>query len=199
MRFFTSKMAIDADGSARAYNRQNTGLDDLNSAGWTGGIVKDNNGKPCIQGPHDPYPRYFVSGTTLNDGCKQVCDYSKYVDSEKIPYIVLPEGWYPGWDIKVGDFSTVINLRNMKMSHAIFADTGPRNKIGEGSIALAQALGIDSNPRSGGTVGKLYILYIVFPGTGAGSETLRSLEEINQNGERLFEEWGGKCQVYAIL
>jgi LysM repeat protein len=201
--FFISKMAIDADGSPRAYNPSDTGIDQLSNAGSPGkwwGIATINgreDGEPCIQGPYDPYPGYYVSTTSLADDRLDNCDYRKYVDSEKIPYIVLPLGWHSGWSIGLGDFSTVINLRNMKIAHAIFADLGPNDKIGEGSIALAQALGINSNPKTGGTDGD--ILYIVHPGSGAGGNRLRSLAEINQNGSILFKNWGGINQVYAVL
>jgi len=34
---------------------------------------------------------------------------------------------------------------------AIYADIGPKNHLGEGSIALAEALGIPSDPKRGGT------------------------------------------------
>jgi hypothetical protein len=43
------------------------------------------------------------------------------------------------------------------------------------------------------------VLYIVFPNSGEGSNKLRTLEEINQNGQKLFEAWGNINQVNEIL
>ena len=73
----------------------------------------------------------------------------RFVDAVSIPYVVLPpEGFKHA---KLGDFATVVNLRNGKVAAAIVADeSAPELPMGEGSIALAGALGIGSNPRSGG-------------------------------------------------
>jgi hypothetical protein len=54
----------------------------------------------------------------------------------------------------------------------IYGDKGPANKIGEGSVHLADALGVNSNPISGGidasTMKRLKkgIIHIAFPGSG---------------------------------
>jgi hypothetical protein len=48
------------------------------------------------------------------------------------------------------------------VAYAVFADEGPSDIIGEGSYALAVALGIDPNPATGGTQGP--VTFIVFPG-----------------------------------
>jgi hypothetical protein len=61
----------------------------------------------------------------------------------------------------LGDFAVVMNLRNGKSSYAIYADIGT---MGEGSIALADNLGIWSDARRGGQSDG--ILYLVFPGSG---------------------------------
>ena len=48
-----------------------------------------------------------------------------------------------------------------KKSDAIYADIGPRFQLGEGSIALAKALGINADPKRGGTEEKmLYEVYL---------------------------------------
>jgi hypothetical protein len=128
--FFTSKLAVDADGAPGAYNPQNTGLDKLENAGsWA--IATKDNGEKCIQGDNDASPGSYVSMTTLNDENKSSCDYRKYVNSEEIPYIALPPALNK-WGVKVGDYGMVINLNNMKKASVIYADIGPNNKIGEG-------------------------------------------------------------------
>ena len=185
--YFVAGMTIDADGSPRAYNPDNSGLDDLKNArgddGWVGILVQD--GKPVIQGPNDPAPGFYVSKTALEDRTKRETDPARFVDSEKIPFIVLP------WDAarqagaRVGDFAIVQNRRNGRMCAAIYADIGPG--LGEGSIALARALRINPDARDGGTYRG--VLYIVFP--GSGNHRPRRLEEINTEAQRLLDGSGG--------
>ena len=84
-----------------------------------------------------------------------------------------------------GDFAVVFNQRNGKSSYAIFGDVGPFDRIGEGSMALAENLGIRSDARNGGA--RRGILYLVFP--GSGNRLPRPLEEISAEGQRLLLEW----------
>ena len=164
--FFEAGMTIDADGAPNAYNAENTGLDDLANAGdpthWDG-LVANRDGVPFIQGPDDPFPGYYVSCTALTDRTKSQTDPARYVDASKIPYIVLPGNLAREAGARLGDFAVVTNTRNGKSSYAIFADIGT---LGEGSIALADNLGIWSNAREGGTRGG--IIFQVFPGSGNG-------------------------------
>lgn len=200
--FFTSKMAIDVDGAPCSYNKTNTGCGNLKYARGPGILATRPDGKLCTQGPHDPKPGYYVSMTTLEDSHNpNKCDYRKYVNAETIPYFVLPGGRplrYRKWNVEIGDFGTVINLRNKKIAHAIFADIGPAKKIGEGSIALANALEIPSS-RTGGTGKEAYVFYLVYPRSGLGWGKLRTLAEINQIGAREFAAWGGMNQVNTII
>jgi len=67
--------------------------------------------------------------------------------------------------------------------------------LGEGSIALAERLGVPSNPRRGGTGSGL--VYVVFPDSGNGKP--RSVTEIENSGRSLFDAWGGTAQLEACL
>ncbi len=194
--FFEAGMAIDADGAPNAYNPADTGLDDLNNAGEPGhwlGLARDPKGNPYVQGPDDPFPGYYVSTTALSDRTKDVSDPSKYVDAAKIPYLVLPRGLARPAGARLGDFAVVFNRRNAKSAYAIFADVGPPEGIGEGSIALAENLGVWSDPRRGGT--RRGIVYLIFPESGNGKP--RPIEEINNEGEKLIQSWGGMQQLLA--
>lgn len=187
---FSSGMTIDADGAPNAYNPDNTGLDDLSNAGAPGhwdGIVTDH-GEPFVQGPDDPFPGFYVSQTALVDWSKDRTDPSRYVDASKIPYIVLPGELSRQFGARLGDFAVVANIRRGIAANAIFADIGT---LGEGSIALADALGIWSNAREGGTRGG--ILYVVYP--GSGNRRPRTLDEINSETSKIFEQWGGMEQL----
>jgi hypothetical protein len=194
--FFTSGMTIDADGAPNAYHPDNTGLDDLSNAGAPGnweGLAKDGNGDPFVQGPGDPFPGYFVSATALSDRSRPVSDPLRYVDASKIPYIVLPGDLARELGARPGDFAFVLNQRNSKGSFAIFGDVGPFDRIGEGSVALAENLGIRSDARNGGARGR--IQYLVFP--GSGNRRPRTVEEISAEGEKLLQRWGGAAQLAA--
>jgi hypothetical protein len=194
--FYESGMTIDADGAPNAYHPDNTGLDDLKNAGAPGnweGLAKDRDGEPYVQGPDDPFPGYYVSATALADRSKPVNDPTRYVDASKIPFIVLPGATARQFGARPGDFAVVLNLGNGKSSYAIFGDVGPYDRIGEGSVALAENLGIRSDARNGGARGG--ILYVVFPGSGNGQP--RSIEEINSETEKLVQEWGGMSQLTA--
>lgn len=203
--FFKAGMDIDADGAPDAYHPSNKGRDYLENAGSPGnwwGIVTDNgqpNGEPVIQRSNDPFPGYYISKTALEDPTKPKNNPTRYVDASKIPYIVLPpqltlrNGRNVGANL--GDMAVVINAKNRKYSCAIFADIGPRKKIGEGSIALADTLGIPSDPKKGGTKGD--VIYVVFP--GSGNRMPRSIQDINSEGVRLFQSWGGMAQIDACF
>ncbi|HEX4003294.1 MAG TPA: glycoside hydrolase family 75 protein [Candidatus Acidoferrales bacterium] len=185
--FFAAGMTIDADGSPNAYNPENTGLDDLANAGQPGhwdGVLQDADGNPLVQGADDPFPGYYISCTSLADRTKRPLDPTRFVDASKIPYIVLPREVAFESGTRLGDFAVVMNLRSGAWSYAIFADVGT---FGEGSIALANNLGIWSDAREGGRRGG--ILYLVFPGTGDGQP--RSIDEINEIAGKSFQDWGG--------
>jgi hypothetical protein len=189
--FYQTGLKIDADGSPRAYHPEDLGLDFNYNGGSNGvwwGVVTNDKGQPVVQGPNDPAPGYYVSGTSLEDKSKANEDPYRYVNAEEIPYIVLPEKLYKTAQVNLGDFAAVINKSNGKMAYAIFADIGPPEKLGEGSIMLANELDINSSPKFGGA--DEGIIYIVFPGSGNGNP--RSKEEIRSEGEILLKEWGGK-------
>jgi hypothetical protein len=65
----------------------------------------------------------------------------------------------------------------------------------EGSIALAEALGIDSSPRRGGEDGD--VVYLIYPGSGNGRP--RKLEDVLANSDQLFEVWGGPDRLKTCL
>jgi Fungal chitosanase of glycosyl hydrolase group 75 len=193
--FFTAGLAIDADGAPNAYNADNTGLDDLSNAGGPGhwdGVLQDQDGNPLVQGPEDPFPGYYISCTALSDWTKERFDLTRFVDASKIPYIALPGSLARASGARLGDVAAVFNRRNGRYSFAIFADIGT---FGEGSIALAENLGISPDARRGGSWGGL--TYLVFP--GSGDHRPKSVEDINQIGAALLQEWGGAEQMRSCL
>lgn len=147
---WTAGLAIDADGSPHAYHPDGrSGLDYLANAGNPGrwwGVVCDG-GVPVEQGLLDPAPGFLVSPTSLCDRTRHLHDPLRYVDSERIPYLAVPRVLLQ-LGLHLGDVAQV--EYQGRSSPAIVADVGPADHLGEGSIALAEALGIPSSPRHGG-------------------------------------------------
>jgi archaellum component FlaF (FlaF/FlaG flagellin family) len=67
---------------------------------------------------------------------------------------------YQSAGIKPGTVAAVVY--NNKVVYAVFADEGPNNIIGEASYATAKALGINPDPKNGGTDSG--VTYIVLKG-----------------------------------
>lgn len=115
----------------------------------------------------------------------------KPVDADAVPFFVLPGGGFENeFGIHLGDVAAVI-FRD-KIEFAVFADRGPKKKLGEGSIALHRSLGHETIRH-----GKFHdeaidrdVITIVFP--GSGDHTPQTPERIREIGRRLFTELGGK-------
>ena len=181
---FKSGLMIDADGAPKAYHKDDIkALDYLANAGKTGNwwaLVTDNgktNGKPIEQKATDPAPGYYISCTALQNTKKSIADPNRYANSAAIPYIALPPNFATGFS--KGDIALVINKKNKKQCFAIFADIGPKNKLGEGSIYLAEQLGINSSPKNGGVGSE--VLYILIK--NSGKQKLLTNEEIQELGK----------------
>lgn len=191
--FFEAGMAVDADGSPRAYHPEpSKGLDNLENAGRAGNwwaLVTDNgesHGNPILQDEYDPYPGYYISMTALTDRRYPDEDPRKYVNAETIPYFVMPLDLMRKTGTQKGDFAYVFNRKTQKGHAAILADVTPSYRLGEGSIYLAKQLGINENARTGGQADG--VVYFVFPFSGNGQP--RTLNEINQKVKELLDKAG---------
>ena len=196
--FFEAGMTVSADGAPAAYHpfEDDTALDYLENAGAPGeyfALVTDEDGKPYVQGPDDPRPGYYVSMTALQDETRAETDPRRYVDASAIPYVALPYNQLG--EAELGDFAVVVDRSNGLLCYAIFADLGPPRYLAIGSIALAKALEIPHSAKHGGAYDG--VVYVVFPKSGNGNP--RPVEEINAEGARLFEAWGGMQQLEACL
>jgi hypothetical protein len=118
----------------------------------------------------------------------------RFVDAASIPYVVLPREGFK--HAKLGDFATVVNLQNGKVVGAIVADeSAPDLPMGEGSIALANALAINSNPRNGGV--EKGVAFVIYPGSGNGRPA--ALDKIVSVSQDYFQRWGGLPAVRNCL
>lgn len=187
--FYQAGMTINADGAPDAYGPGDSGIDNIENAGEKVGgkwnwwaLALDASGNPVKQTVNGK--TYYVSTTALFDKSKKETMQARYVNSHKVPFIVLPPLLRKKAKLRMGDFATVINKKNAKICQAVCGDVGGDSNLGEGSIALANALGIDSNPRSGGTAKD--ILYVIYATSGAGNGTIPSLTTINTKGGALY-------------
>jgi len=190
---FRAKLTIDADGSPRAYGPNNSGLDYTANAGSPGnwwGVVTNNSGNPIIQGSGSPYPGMYVSTTSLINTAYAATSPFRYVNSEAIPFFVLPSAVKTLGNIQLGDIGYVYNTVTGLGCYAIFADGGPAGKLGEASIYLANQIGVNSNARTGGTSQGI-IDYIVFPGSGSGQGVHKTIAQINTIGAAKIATVGG--------
>lgn len=206
--FFLSGMHLDADGAPKSYHRNNAlALDNLSSAGTppSRSVLVYVGDKLAVQTRTDPAPGYYISQTTLSDPAKARIDPRRYVNSETIPYFVLPPE-VVRLGVKVGDYGFVLNTTNGKSAYAVFADGGPRRQLGEGSLALARALGLHAkNAKSGGSETK-NIVYVALTGyqgdqprtlafRGGETNTAAMVAIIDREGKRRFEAWGGMARL----
>ena len=139
--FFRASMAIDVDGSPRAYSPKNASpdrLDDLSSADDEGSSTKYIQGERNPEDGHigeGPNPGFFVSGTSLRFNNAEMFKTSNFLDAEKIPYIVFPKNFH---DAGLGDMAYVVDLRTFKGTHAICGDTGSCGQS-RGSLTASRA------------------------------------------------------------
>lgn len=90
------------------------------------------------------------------------------LNAEKLPFIVLPLAsttWnYRNSGITGGTVAAAVHKD--KVVYGVVGDLGPKAIIGEASYRMAQLLGINPHPSTGGISGAV-VDYIVFPGVKA--------------------------------
>jgi hypothetical protein len=201
-------MEIDYDGAPNAYHPPVTGhphgqgpglgLDDLRNASKNGrddsaaqwsSLVTDKAGVPRIQ-KEGPFAGFYISTTSLQDERFKECDFRRYVDSTKVPYVALnPLLQRVGLD--VGDLAVVIlNPAKPKIAYGIVGDVGGTEGLGEASKALADSIG----SRHG--IEGVEVLYIFFP--TPSNRKVRSVDQIHNELQELFTAWGGIARARSL-
>ena len=109
------------------------------------------------------------SGSSHGDPCFQpdtsLHNNGKPLNSDKEFFIVLPPQVIKAVPPVVLGSQATVTYKDVTVP-AVVGDVGPYSKIGEISIALANALGINSNPSNGG-VESPTVSYTVTPGVSA--------------------------------
>lgn len=151
---------IDADGSNGqnggpfAYRFDNKGLDLLANAGWPHG-----GWRSIFQTDIDGHPKTDGKGNIFS-----MTSYTPPVDAWAIPYAVVNPTVRRNAKGVVLGCHAVITYESVSV-HAVVADVGPGNKIGEMSVAAAGMLRIPGNPRTGGVDSG--VTWYLYPGTPA--------------------------------
>ncbi|WP_029065985.1 glycoside hydrolase family 75 protein [Labrenzia sp. DG1229] len=172
---------------------------------WFGVAHKNVDGRvvPCIH-KTGVLKDYFVSQTSLpNEPTADACSGKRYMNSETIPFIVLPRikktkkspvelrCEFRKHGVKKGDIVAVYSKKYQKLVFAIYADNGPGNKLGEGSLNLGWELrGTQNDEKTDASSAVVTgeVRYLVFPGSATGAPY--SFAGIQKSGQQLLEEWG---------
>ncbi|MFG3197151.1 glycoside hydrolase family 75 protein [Streptomyces sp. NPDC048208] len=150
---------------------------------WKADLDIDCDGRPGTRCNRRTDP-YFSPATAFpqSDG--------RPLDAERLPYIVIPPT-SAVWDhsahgVRGGSVAAV--LHGDRVAYAVVGDTGPRDLIGEASYATARALGIDPDPRDGGTPSG--VTYIVF--RAARARPIEDHGDAVAKGEALARKFVGR-------
>lgn len=162
-------MSIDGDGangqsSAPVYapaGFRPAPLDYLANAGHPGnwyGVVTDGEGNPIVQGEGDPMPGAYVSATSYKHRHLARTNPRAYVDSNAVLYFVLPSHWRVlVGPVVLGCRGVIYDTKTDTTVEAGILDFGPKSHLGEASIAAANAFGVPSSPKNGGTDERRFI------------------------------------------
>jgi hypothetical protein len=216
--FYRSKMSCDVDGAPNAYHPldDNLSLDVIESAGGArkGGlpngeltaqpdvnVVAYQNGAPYVQ-PDGPYKGFYVSKTSYENPSLPEIDPTRYLDSRVIQYVVLPGGMVP--EAQIGDLIAVYDPDAKTLAFAVFGDIGPGSESGEASLATLKRLGMAATDgKSSPAETRKNLLYMVFPGSGPGSQKPMvwpiNQAQIDRDGQVAFDKYGGMSMVQAML
>lgn len=183
-------------------------------AHWPGLVTAGD--ELVTQGPADPFPGAYISQSSLQDERFAVTDPRRYVDSTRVPYIAVPPQLLE-MGLSLGDLGMACleifdksygqparSVIGYKCGAGVVADRGPRKRIGEGSICLAQTIGLSGNPRNGGLErARREVVWILFPGSGAqapsGLAWPRTVASFTEQANDLFARFGGYARAAAAL
>jgi Fungal chitosanase of glycosyl hydrolase group 75 len=205
--YFRSKLAVDYDGAPKAYHKdKDKGFDKLSNISESN-LVKNADGSFYEQSSGDS-KGYYVSKTSIFNRNMTDTNPNKWTDAMTLPYFVLPNFFVTQLGAKLGCWAHVINSNNNRHVDAFLCDTGPSDKIGEGSHALAQALGLpvfdnesdkNLNNGRGKSIGtdSLIIDFFVFPNISLGVGKVpnkEAVEEINP-----YKHYPDYLTFYSII
>lgn len=103
----------------------------------------------------------FQDDTTLHD------PHDVALNARKVPWFVVPPRLIRAVpQVVLGCIGNATNAVTGQASPFVVADIGPDDKLGEGSICLAERIGVPSSPINGGITRRI-IRIELFPGSAA--------------------------------
>lgn len=131
------------------------------------GFAVDKNRRPLIQQDGDPFPgQGYISTTSVVIPEAPAGTQRRYIDSNRIPYVVIPSSVVKKYGIRPADLAIVYRPATGAVAFAVHGDQGG---LGEGSIKLHMELGNDPMLQKNGVMrAKRRIedrtVTVVFPG-----------------------------------
>lgn len=146
---------------------------------WTADLDVDCDGRESPRCNRHVDPDY-QSETAAHDSAGQP------LDAAAVPYVVVPapsDRWsYKDSGLRVGH-SVVAVIYGDRVAYGILGDVGPKALLGEASYAMAECLGMASNPRHGGV--DKGVLYVAFTGKEGEAGRPDDAADIERLGRRL--------------
>jgi hypothetical protein len=138
----------------------------------------DKDGLPEVsikiaRDPNDPNKWIPLKGPDGYPISKTALQYKgQYVDSSQVPGIAINQELIKNHNVKLGDPVYVYNTENGRGSWGIVMDVKGKDKKEntEVNVKMASQLGINNDPRNGGTTSQ-NLIYTVYPGAGKGKDT----------------------------
>ena len=102
-----------------------------------------------------------------------------------LPFVVLPipSSRFSFVDADIQPGAVVAVIYQGKLVFGVFGDEGPSSVIGEGSYAMANSLGIDPNPKTGGIDSG--VTYFAFVGADAVADPIEDHQAATTRGQML--------------
>jgi hypothetical protein len=157
-----------------------------------------------------PDAGFFVSQTAVvADAARGVCDHRRYLDSLAFHANVLPRGvtWSSqGVETDLTDIVAARDVTTGAIAFGINGDTGPSDKLGEGSIAFVAALAGawlsgSETYRQLRALARPDVQYLIFP-TNDIRRIMRggfTQADIDRVGTEVLAAWGGTARLDACL
>jgi hypothetical protein len=128
-----------------------------NAIFWTSGLAVDCAGKSTAICNATTDPQF--QGTTTG-----VDSHGDYLDAAALPYVEVSAPTatfdYRNFGVKMGTVVAVVSRDKMRLEYGVVGTVGQNDIIGDASYAMANALGINPDPVSGGTASG--VTYIAF-------------------------------------
>ena len=172
-------------------------------------IEKDaKTGKPCITS--DGYLVSMTSDVAVAGGFNRQgdCDQSKWIDALTVPALVIPkESRF--FTLGVAKRSTVVALSKSdtkRVVPGIVGDAGPRNELGEASIAMNRKLnGLQDSeiPKHRRDVIERFqagrSVVVVFPGSNLVLPRSITAQRVADSGNDALAKFGGTAKLYDCI